>query len=119
MAIEGDPCDDVPRRHRPLQIRRIPVLRQLALVLILIGPAISLAQTPPTARIAHGFLATGGETYILDGVGKLLWSYPGGSRDGWLLPDGHVLLALSKGKDHPGGAVVEVDRDGKTIFAFE
>ena len=70
-------------------------------------------------RIAHGFLATGGETYILDGAGKLLWSYPSGSRDGWVLPDGHVLLALNKGKDHPGGAVVEVDREGKVLFAFE
>jgi arylsulfatase A len=101
-------------RHR-LEVRAISKpgaavmdVRQVRLV-----PA---AEAP---KVAHGFLATGGETYILDGSGKLLWSYPGGSRDGWVLPDGHVLLALNKGKDHPGGAAVEVDREGKTLFAFE
>ncbi len=35
------------------------------------------------------------------------------------MPDGHVLMAVNKGKDHPGGAVVEVDRDGKALFTFE
>ena len=45
------------------------------------------------------------QTYIMDGAGQVLGTYPGGSRDGWVLPDGHVLLAVSKGKDHPGGAV--------------
>jgi hypothetical protein len=69
--------------------------------------------------IAHGLLATGNETYLIDGAGKLLWSYPGGSRDAWLLENGHVLIAVNKGKDHPGGAVVEVDRECKTVFTFE
>ena len=89
------------------------------------GPAvmdvreIKLVPVDETAKIAHGLLATGGETYILDGGGNLLWRYPHGSRDGWVLPTGNVLLALNKGKDHPGGAVVEVDREGRTLFAFE
>jgi arylsulfatase A len=70
-------------------------------------------------KITHAFLATGEQTYILDGSGRMVWSYPSGSRDGWVLPDGNILLALNKGKDHPHGAVVEVDRAGKTLFAFE
>jgi arylsulfatase A len=74
---------------------------------------------PPPTKLTHGFLATGGETYILGGSGQLLWSYPSGSRDGWVLPDGNLLLALNKGKDHPHGAAVVVDRSGKTLFAFE
>ena len=89
------------------------------------GPAVmdvrevKLVPVAEPVTIAHGLLAFGGQTYLLDATGKLLWSYPGGSRDGWLLPDGHILIATNKGKDHPGGAVVEVDREGKVVFTFE
>jgi hypothetical protein len=76
------------------------------------------AAGPATEPITHGFLACGGETYIRDDAGKVVWSYPHGSRDGWVLPNGHVLLALSKSKQHPGGAAVEVTRDGKVVFEF-
>ena len=107
-------------RHR-LEIRAIskpgPAVMDVREVKLIPDPAPIRGEEP--AKITHGLLVTGGETYIMDGSGQVLWSYPGGSRDGWLLPDGHVLLALNKGKDHPGGAVVEVDRAGKTLFAFE
>jgi arylsulfatase A len=89
------------------------------------GPAVmdvrevKLVPADEPGKITHGLLATGNQTYILDGSGKLLWSYPGGSRDAWLLPNDHILIAVNKGKDHPGGAVIEVDREGKTLFAFE
>lgn len=73
----------------------------------------------PEAAITHGLLVFGGETYLFDGSGTPLRTYPGATRDGWLLPDGHLLLAVNKGKDHPGGAVVEVDREGKVVFTFE
>jgi len=36
-----------------------------------------------------------------------------------LLADGHLLLAVSKSKEYPGGAVVEIDREGKTLFEFK
>ncbi|QVL31459.1 hypothetical protein KIH39_21820 [Telmatocola sphagniphila] len=71
------------------------------------------------AKITHSFLATGGETYLLDGSGKELWKYPGSTRDGWVLPNGHILLALSKSKEHPHGAIVEVTRENKVVFQFE
>ena len=104
-------------RHR-LEIRAIskPGAAVMDVREVQLVPATSVADA---SKITHGLLATGGETYILDGAGKLLWSYPQGSRDGWVLPGGNILLALNKGKDHPGGAVVEVDRLGKTLFAFE
>jgi Mala s 1-like protein len=72
------------------------------------------AVDPPA--ITHSFLACGTETYILDGSGKVIWRYPRGSRDGWVLPNGNVLLALSKSNDYPGGAAVEVTRDGQTVL---
>jgi len=73
----------------------------------------------PSEKTTHGFLATGAETYIRDGNGKLVWQYPQGSRDGWVLANGNVLLALSKNKSYPGGAAIEVTREGKTVFEFK
>jgi hypothetical protein len=78
-------------------------------------PAVSTALEP----IKHAFLATGGDTFIVDLNGKAVWSYPASTRDGWVLPDGNVLLALSKSKTYPGGAAIEVSRDGKTLFEFK
>jgi hypothetical protein len=74
------------------------------------------AAEPP---ITHSFLACGQETFILDGAGRVTWKYSRSSRDGWVLQNGNVLLALSKGKEYPGGAAVEVTREGKLVFEFK
>ncbi len=73
----------------------------------------------PAAPVRHGFLATGGATYICDAKDNITWSYPHASRDGWVLPNGNVLLALNKSDKYPGGAAVEVSRDGKLLFEFK
>ena len=87
--------------------------------LCLAAGASSLALAEPPA-IKHSFLATGGETRIVDGDGKTIWKYPGSTRDGCVLPNGNVLLAVSKNKtDYPGGAVVEMTRDNKKVFEFK
>lgn len=62
----------------------------------------------------HGFLATGSHTYIMNGSGKKIWTYPGASRDGYVLPNGNVILTVNKGKQYPGGAVLEIDRASDT-----
>ena len=62
--------------------------------------ATPLAAAGPKGKITHSFLATGGETYIVDDAGKTTWTYPHASRDGWVLPSGNVLLALAKNKDY-------------------
>ena len=77
--------------------------------------SVGLADDQPT--ISHSFLATGGETYLQDADGKIVWSFPKSTRDGWVLPNGNLLLAVSKSND--GGSVVEVTRDGKTTFEFK
>jgi hypothetical protein len=69
--------------------------------------------------IKHAFLATGSETFITDASGKITWSYPQASRDGWVLENGNVLLALSKSKNYPGGAIAEVNKEGKILFEFK
>ena len=67
-------------------------------------------------KITHSFLATGSETRIVDDEGKTVWSYPAATRDGFVLPGGNVLLAVSKNKDYPGGAVIEITRDNQIVF---
>jgi hypothetical protein len=96
--------------------------RWLAVAFVHLGCLLSHAAEPrqeSATGITHAFLATGGETFIQSGDGKVTWRYPDGSRDGWALPDGRVLLAASKSKQYPSGAVVEVDKDGKTTFEFK
>ncbi len=77
------------------------------------------SAAPATDPIKHSFLAAGTDTFIADESGKVTWTYPHSSRDGWVLDNGHVLLALSTSKTWPGGAVVEVDKDGKALFEFK
>ena len=71
------------------------------------------------SKITHAFLATGGDTFIMSAENKITWRYPKSTRDGWVLPNGNILLAVSKGKDYPSGAIVEVDKEGKTVFEFK
>jgi hypothetical protein len=99
---------------------------KLALGVVLVGVAfVALAGRTSCLRaeesgsgITHKFLAAGGETYIRDGRGTLVWKYPLGSRDGWVLPSGNVLLALTKCPKYPGGAAVEVTPQSSTVFEY-
>ena len=86
---------------------------------VIFGVLTIRAADAPKNKITHAFLATGGETYIVDGDGKITWQYPHSSRDGCVLPNGNVLLALSQSKKYPGGAGVEVTRDNKVVFEFK
>ena len=81
--------------------------------------ACGAAQQESAEKITHSFLVTGGQTYIVGNDDKIEWTYPKSTRDGWVLPNGHLLLAVSKSKEYPGGGVVEIDRDGKTHFEYQ
>lgn len=76
--------------------------------------ALALRSAGAQEKISHSFLATGAETRIVGADGKVLWSYPKSTRDGWVLPSGNVLLALA-GK--PGG-VVELTRDLQVVLEY-
>ncbi len=102
--------------------RAVPRIRGLAAVAWLapmIGVAVPARADDPRPGVTHGFLATGNATYIRDERGAITWRYPHSTRDGWVLPDGHVLLALSKGRDYPGGGVVEVEKTGRVVFEYK
>src|SRR3954452_4364067 len=82
------------------------------------APATRPARQESSQGITHAFLALGAETYIEGAEGKVRWSYPANTRDGWVLPGGNVLLAVSKGKEFPGGGVIELTREGKVVFRY-
>ena len=68
--------------------------------------------------ITHRFLAFGGQTRIVEADGKTSWSFPESSRDGQMLTNGNILIALSKSDKRPHGAAVEVTTDGKIVWEF-
>jgi hypothetical protein len=69
--------------------------------------------------ITHTFLATGAETFIVAADGHTEWTYPHSTRDGWVLPNGHLLLVLSASEKLPGGAVLEINRRGEKFFEYK
>jgi hypothetical protein len=75
-------------------------------------------QVSPTG-ITHSVLAFGADTFLLSADNRILWTYPRSTRDGWLLPNGNLLLTITKCDDYPGGGVVEIDRDGKVLFEYK
>lgn len=86
-------------------------------LLALLAVAVSLSAADKPA--GYSFLQLGGHTQIIAADGQVMWSYPAQTRDGWVLPNGHLLLVLSKNKAYPGGAVIEVDREKKVLFEYK
>jgi hypothetical protein len=82
------------------------------------GDAPKARQESP-AGIRHAVLALGAETFMLSAEGETVWTYPRPTRDGWVLPDGTILLAVNQCTEYPGGAAVLMHRDGKVLFEFK
>ncbi len=49
----------------------------------------------------------------------MLWKHPAGTRDGWVQPNGDILLTLSKNRDYPGGGVILVNRENAVLFEYK
>jgi outer membrane protein assembly factor BamB len=95
---------------------RLPVITSAAAFLLGIVPPGLRAESAGTT---HSYASFGGNTEIVSDKGEVLWKYPTGTRDGWVLPNGNLLLTLSKGGAYPGGGVVEVTRDHKIVFEYK
>lgn len=73
-------------------------------------------------EIKHSFLGVGkaNRVVIVNEDGQVEWKYNAPASDGWVLPDGNVLLALYKTKNFPNGGVVVVDRKTKkNLFEYK
>ena len=84
---------------------------------VLCGALGSTAWAGDKAVIKHSFLGVGkaNRAVIVDEEGNVEWKFNMPASDGWVLPNGNVLLALYGTKDFPNGGVVEVDRKTKKI----
>ena len=71
-------------------------------------------------KISHSFIGVGkaNKTVIVGEDGKVKWRVDLPASDGWVLPNGNVLLALYGTKGFPNGGVVEIDRKTKE-FLFQ
>ena len=115
----------MPRPPRPPRLTRLTRLTRLPrpapLIFALLALAACLASPALAAEpVARRILTCGQRTALVEitpehPAGRVEWSHPANTREGWVLPDGNVLLALSKGGDTPRGAAVEIKRgsDGK------
>jgi len=69
---------------------------------------------PPTARpVTHAFFVAGPSfTGIIDEQGVTQWSAPrAGARDGWVLPNGHILIAWAN-------EALEFGRDKQIVWRY-
>ena len=87
--------------------------RPLALLaaVILLPASLSPGAEPAAGSIRHSYLVLGSKTAIIGEDGNPVWEYQGGTRDGFVLPDGNVLLAFSD-------RVEEVTRDKQVVFSY-
>jgi len=88
----------------------------LLLVVVITSGAVEPLTPAHAAEPSAGsrrILVCGSRTAIVEITpdhpeGVVEWSWPAATREGWVLPDGNVLLALSKGENTPKGAAVEI-----------
>ncbi len=66
----------------------------------------------PAPALRHSFLTMGSKTAIVSEDGKIEWEYTPGTRDGFVLPTGNVLLAFAD-------RVEEVTREKKIVFSYK
>lgn len=87
---------------------------------LLLPAALSLAAQRTSAaeeELRHSFLGVGkaNRVVIVGEDNRIVWRFDAPASDGWVLPNGNVLLALYPTKGFPGGGVVEVERESKKI----
>ncbi len=80
----------------------------------------AIATSVYAKKITHSFIGVGkaNKTVIVGEDGKVKWRVDLPASDGWVLPNGNVLLALYGTKGFPNGGVVEIDRKTKK-FLFQ
>lgn len=92
------------------------------LLLITVCNALLFHARLDAAEVRHSFLGLGkaNRSVIVDEDGKVAWKLDVPASDGWVLPNGNVLLAVYPTEKYPRGGVIEVRRDSKEIvFTYQ
>ncbi len=76
---------------------------------IALGAAVFQLNADP---VQHSYLVLGSKTAIISEDAQPQWEYAGGSRDGFVLPNGNVLVAFSD-------RVEEVTRAKQVVFSYK
>lgn len=92
--------------------RKLPTLLSLAFCLVADFPAAGADDS----AIRHSYLVLGGKTVIIGEDGKAQWEYRGGSRDGFVLPNGNVLIAFA---DRVEEVVPAGQKLNQTVFTYQ
>ena len=93
------------------------VVRFLLVVITVVWniPTASCADEAGQPSIRHSYLVLGGKTAIIGEDGKAQWEYRGGSRDGFVLPNGNVLLTFA---DRVEEIVPAGERLNRAVFTY-
>ena len=75
-------------------------------------PSGQAAENIGAPAIRHSYFVMGGKTAIIGEDGKATWEYRGGSRDGFILPNGNALIAFSD-------VVEEVTMNKQVVFSYK
>ena len=92
--------------------RKLPALLSLALCLVAGLPA----EGADKPAIRHSYLVLGGRTAIIGEDGQAQWEFRGGSRDGFVLPNGNILIAFA---DRVEEVVPAGEKLNQTLFAYQ
>ncbi len=90
---------------------RNPPLRHIA-TLCFVMSLFAVPTRGDDSSIRHSYLVMGAKTAIVDENGSVIWEYRGGSRDGFVLPNGNVLIAFSN-------RVEEVTKEKQVVFSYD
>ena len=86
--------------------------------LVMVIGSVSHADEP----IRHSFLGVGkaNQVVIVGEDNQIKWKYGVPASDGWVLPNGHVLLALYGTAEFPNGGILQVDpKTDEVIFQYK
>ena len=103
------------RRFQMKSIRSF--LAVIAAAIVVLNSFSSTAE-----EITHSFLGLGkaNQVVLVGEDGKVDWTFNKPASDGWILPNGHALLALYPCEAYPNGGVVVVDpKDDKIHFEYQ
>ncbi|MBM81335.1 MAG: hypothetical protein CMJ78_12190 [Planctomycetaceae bacterium] len=90
---------------------------RLSISLVLTTIVLLQASGLIAGDVKHSFLGVGkaNKAVIVGEDNKVQWKFNMPASDGWVLPNGNVLLALYGTKGFPNGGIVEVERKSKKI----
>lgn len=101
-----------------LPLKRQPALRVLlSLLVVCVSLSLQGAETTKSQQISehgirHSFLACGNMTVLFDEQSNIIWQTEGGSRDGYVLPNGNILYST-------GREAREHTRSNKLVWSYK